>query len=97
MKTIKVIFTNDKLPLSLALKKKQYSFNVNENVKEGDLLTSDSYNAKLQVTKVHEEYYRYYYPGTGVLTNGFNNEVSDIKELIFSGDSFNIKSSPSLL
>ncbi len=70
MKTIKAIFTNE-LTTDIG-GKKQYSFNVSQPVKEGDLLITDLYNKKLQVTEILNDVFKFV-TKNGVLTNTSDN------------------------
>lgn len=68
MKTILVIFVNEKVDPKFIGKYREYSFNTDAVVKVGDLLKSSEYNSLLQVIKVYDEHFKYFTYGTGELT-----------------------------
>lgn len=72
MKTILVIFVDEKVNPELISKYREYSFNTDADVKVGDVLSSPEYNSLLQVVKVLDEYFKYFTYGTGELTNERN-------------------------
>jgi hypothetical protein len=83
MKTILVVYTQKKVVSSKELKSfKKYAFNTADDLKEGDMIASSSYNSPLQVVKVLDEAYSYYNASTGELSNKFNSTAQwEIKVL----------------
>lgn len=72
MKTILVVYTNDKNATVEGcnnVKAQKYCFKTSDDVKPGDLLKSKSYNAPMLVTDVIETEYKYYNSTTGELSN----------------------------
>lgn len=70
MKTILVVFTKERLGKdSDTSKMKKYAYNTEADLKEGDLIISNSYNSFLQVTNVLETLYTYYNSVTGEMSN----------------------------
>ncbi len=57
MVTISVVFTKDKQPVP---KGRQYTYNTESEVKEGDLVTADTVKGNLQVVTVHETLYSHF-------------------------------------
>lgn len=73
MKTVLVVFTKKKLELDSEISRlKRYSYNTEADLKEGDLVSSKSYDSYLQVVKVFDNAYLYYNSATGELSNEFN-------------------------
>lgn len=75
MKTILVIFVDEKVKPELIGKYREYSFNTDADVKVGDMLSSPEYNSLLQVIEVLDECFKYFTYGTGELTH-----EKDLKE-----------------
>lgn len=73
MKTVLVVFTKKKLESDSEISRiKRYSYNTEADLKEGDLISSKSYDSYLQVVKVLDKPYLYYNSTTGELSNEFN-------------------------
>ena len=88
MKTIIVVYTNTKITKKAEIAKlKRYSFNTSSDVKEGDLISTSSYNTCIQVVKVLEKDHKYYNTSTGELSNEYTSTTQwEIKELVIRED-----------
>jgi len=72
MKTILVVYTSiPKVTKELSSKKK-YSFNVDSDLYEGDVIETNSYKSFLVVVKILPECFKYYNIQTGEISNTFN-------------------------
>ncbi len=69
LKTILVVYTDTLLEEDDIKKKKKYAFNTTSKVKKGDGITTEAYDAKLQVVKVFKNSFMYYDASTGELFN----------------------------
>ena len=83
MKTIFVIYTNVKITDKKDLRvRKKYCFNTKDEIAVGDMLSSNSYDTKMQVTQVLDNSYKYYNSQTGELANTItstaHNEIAEI-------------------
>lgn len=83
MKTIVIIFSNSEKSFSKHYDVKRYVYKTREDIKEGDVLTSQDYkNSFLHVEKVVEGDFKYFNRATGDLTNDYNStNLFEIKEL----------------
>lgn len=62
---------------------KKYSFNTDSEVKEGDVLKSDSYKDNMLVTTVLDKSFNYYNSTTGELRDNINSSMCNkIVELV---------------
>ena len=62
---------------------KKYSFNTESDVKEGDVLKSDSYKDNMLVTTVLDKSFNYYNSSTGELRDDINSSMCNkIAELV---------------
>ena len=59
MKTILVVYTNEKLTKKEYVSLKPYFFNTFANLKVGDLVRSPDYDADMQVVEVLDKAYKY--------------------------------------
>ncbi|MFI3188405.1 MAG: hypothetical protein QX190_02435, partial [Methylococcales bacterium] len=72
MKTILIIYTNQKLTGILDIAKYQtYSFNTSIDIKVGDLISSKEYSTNMQVIKVIDKALALYNRNTGELSNEY--------------------------
>lgn len=72
MKTILVVYTNNKVESQVAIgRMKKYSFNTESEVSVGDLIESTEYKDKMQVVKVLDKSFTYYNSANGNLSNEF--------------------------
>lgn len=93
MKTILVVYTDEKLSVKEINNKKmkKYCFKTDNDVKEGDILKSSSYTTNMVVTDVIEENYKYYNKENGELTNIINStNCYPIKEIVLREEDENI-------
>lgn len=61
MKTIECVFiSNREIPLTSARKHKPYTFNTQDDLKPGDVLSVADYSQLLMVTRVHKRLYGFY-------------------------------------
>lgn len=84
MKTILVIFSQEKLSKSEHQTMKRYSFNTKANLKVGDRLITEMYSTPIQVVEVLDKGYKYYNKGTGELSskrvaNSMQLEIREIR------------------
>ena len=86
MRTILVIYTDKKIENVGYIKR--YAFNTENDVEEGDMLKSSSYNTNMQIVEVLDEEFKYFNRVTGEMSNVMNNsnaflirklEISDTK------------------
>jgi hypothetical protein len=86
MKTVLVVFTKRKLELDSEISKlKRYSYNTEADLKEGDLISSKSYDSYLQVVKILPRDFMYYNSATGEMSNEFNSsDQRKIKTLVIN-------------
>lgn len=85
MKTIFVVFNASSVEEANSKKLQKYTFNTEEEVKVGDVLTSNSYNGSMLVTDVLVTSYKYYNNKTSQLTDTINSTCCyPIKELVLS-------------
>ena len=62
---------------------KKYSFNTDSEVKEGDVLKSDSYKDNMLITTVLDKSFNYYNSSTGELRDDINSSMCNkIVELV---------------
>lgn len=93
MKTIIVIYTENKVTNSDTMKKyKHYAFNTKSELKIGDLIKySNSAKEKIQVVRILEECFRFYNDRTGELSNTYISTAQhEIKELVIREDAQNV-------
>ena len=71
MKTILVIYTNEKLTINKInnSKLRKYAFRIEDNVKEGDILKSSIYSSNMIVTDVIDNDFKYFNLQSGELSN----------------------------
>lgn len=72
MKTIFVVYTDEKNFNVKACKVKKYAFNTENDVKVGDILKSSTYDTNMVVTDVLDKAYKYYNNTTGELSDVLN-------------------------
>lgn len=91
MKTILVVFNASSVDEANSNKLQKYAFNTKEEVKVGDVLTSNSYTGSMLVTDVLETSYKYYNNKTSQLTDTINSTCCyPIKELILGTENTNM-------
>jgi type II secretory pathway component HofQ len=78
MKTIECAFiSNAEISLDSARKHKQYTFNTEDDLQPGDILSVPDYSSLLMVTNVHKRLWKYY--GTngvlGISLNSITNKA----------------------
>ena len=91
MKTILIIYTNQKLTGILDIAKYQtYSFNTSIDIKVGDLISSKEYSTNMQVIKVIDKALALYNRNTGELSNEYTStaqgEIRNLEDLIVLKD-----------
>lgn len=87
MKTVLVIYSNHRLPLTTIGNRKKYAFNTEDDLKPGDMLNTTAYDTKLQVVKVLDKSFKYYNEATGELSDEFTSTRQwVIKKLIMRED-----------
>lgn len=84
MKTILVAFTNKRSLTAREIRNtKLYSFNTEADLKEGDIIESNSYSTRMLVVKILEKAFRYYNTSNGDLTDNFTSILNrDIAILV---------------
>ena len=93
MKTIFVVYTEQKLDLndSATKKIKKYAFNTEEDLKEGDMLKSPNYDTPMMVVRVLDTSFKYYSHVTGELFDEINStHCYDIRTLVIRTDDSNV-------
>lgn len=60
---------------------KEYSFNTNNDIKVGDEIQTNEYKAKITITEVLEESFKYFNFKTKELTNTYEGSVVNVKEV----------------
>lgn len=86
MKTIIVIYTNEKLNLLSEIgKKKKYAFNTDSEVEVGDLIKSEAYDTNMQIVKILGKTHKYFNASTGELSDEYNSTLQwEIRKMIIS-------------
>ena len=71
MKTILVVYTNEKLTVNKInnSKLRKYAFRIEDNVEEGDILKSSIYSSNMIVTDVIDNDFKYFNSQSGELSN----------------------------
>ena len=88
MKTVLVVYRNEKADLSKIRRMKRYAFNSSSELKEGDMIESKDYDTNMQVVKVLDRNYKYYNAQTGELSDEFNSTAQwEIRELAIREES----------
>lgn len=84
MKTILVIYLNGvRSSKTDRLRLKKFAFNTKDDLKVGDVITSQSYDVNMHVVKVLPEAFEYLNSSTGELSNEFTSAHQwEIRELI---------------
>lgn len=74
MKTILVVYTNERLSVEQINNRKmqKYCFRIESEVRVGDVLKSKNYNTNMVVTDVVDADYKYYNAQNGEMTNSIN-------------------------
>ena len=74
MKTILVVYTNERLSVEQinTRKMQKYCFRIEGEVTVGDVLKSKNYNTNMIVTDVVDADYKYYNTHSGEMTNSIN-------------------------
>ena len=76
MQTILVIYTDFKIVNDQQIaRNKRYYFNIDSDVKVGDLIKTFEYSTNIQVVKILNEAYRYYNGSTEELSNTFTSSL----------------------
>lgn len=80
MKTVLVIYTDTKVDKPDYTKR--YAFNANDDIKEGDMLSSPQYTTTMQVVKVLGRAFKYFNRATGDLSDEYTSTNQfEIREL----------------
>jgi len=83
-RTIIVVYSNaDRLNKQQIGQLKKYSFNTENEVKEGDILKSNSYTTNMHVVKVLDASYKYYNASTGDMSDEYKSTAQwEIRDLV---------------
>jgi hypothetical protein len=93
MKTILVVYTNQKLPVEQInnCKMQKYCFRTENEVEVGDVLKSKSYTSNMIVTDVVDADFKYYNAQSGEMTNTINStKCYPIKTLVLREEDENV-------
>lgn len=93
MKTILVVYTNEKLTIEQinSRKMQKYCFRTKGEINTGDVLKSNNYEKTMIVTDVIDTDKRFYNTQTGDLTNEITStKCYPIKELVISENAENV-------
>ena len=93
MKTILVVYTNERLSVEQINNRKmqKYCFRTESEVTVGDVLKSKNYNTNMVVTDVVDADYKYYNMQNGEMTNSINStKCYPIKTMVLREEDENV-------
>lgn len=84
MKTVFVVYAAENATKKSLVGDRRYAFNTKENLKEGDVISSEEYSTAMHVVKVLDKSYKYFNRNTGDLSDEISSTQQwEIKELVF--------------